>query len=297
MPHNEPMLDPSFKFSQHSLSEYVECPRRFYLHYVARLAWPTVERNPLDLPPLDYQRYLQRGLELHRRIQRHWLGVPAPAVPAPADGPTDEELALWWDRFRRTDFGDLPPRREPELGLCAPVGDHLLYARFDLLAHGGGALDPRDPRAVIVDWKTLRGAQRWTARRFAERIQTRVYLYVLAAAGAPLNGGQPFAPERCSMRYWLANYPERPWVEVPYSTADYRRDEAWLLGLIGQACRGESEDDYARGDGGRRCACCTYLTLCQRAGVALGAGASADGEDDFYDVDSAAEADTAEIDY
>ncbi len=280
-------MDASFKFSQHSLNDYVACPRRFYLHYVAKLAWPVVEPNPIGLQPLDYQRYLWRGTELHRWIERYWLGIPTPPDSAP-----DEEMRLWWDHFLHLEFNNLPAQRIPELGLVAPVGDHLLYARFDLLACDAST---QASRAVIVDWKTLRTSNHLSAHWFARRIQTRVYLYVLATAGAPYNGGQPFAPEQCSMRYWLANYPDQPWVDIPYSTADYERDRTWLLGLLERASSGQTEEDYARGSEQRQCMRCTYQTLCNRSGgIACSTGPDA-FEDEYFDVDSAAEA--ASIDY
>ena len=152
------MLNASFKFSQHSLSDYLECPRRFYLHYVAHLAWPTVETNPLGLHPLDYQRYLWRGRMLHRWIERHWLGVPAHM-----NGSHDEGLRLWWDHFEHTAFDDLPAQRVPELALVAPIGNHLLYARFDLLA-----FDLATPAAgaVVVDWKTTTTSERGCLKRW-----------------------------------------------------------------------------------------------------------------------------------
>ena len=276
--HNVRMLDPAFKFSQHSLSDYAECPRRFYWHYVARQTWPMVERNPLGLSPLDYQRYLWRGTVLHRWIERHWLGVPAQAFE-------DEELSLWWGRFQNTSFDHLPAQRTPELALVAPIGNHLLYARFDLLA-----LDiPRDgefsPRAVIVDWKTLHGKRRPPHRVFAQRLQTRIYLYVLATAGAAYNNGRPFTPEQCSMRYWLANFPAQPWVDVPYSATDYAQDHSRLLTLMDAAAHGETERDYPPAEDECHCTYCNYLTLCNRK------CGPADTDEAYFDSDVAAKID------
>jgi hypothetical protein len=269
------MLDPAFKFSQHSLSDYFECPRRFYLHYVIHQPWPMVESNPLEISPLEYQRYLWRGRVLHRWIERYWLGVPTQTLD-------DPELNIWWDRFQHTHFGDLPPQRTPELALVASIGERLLYARFDLLALDEAS---SDARAVIVDWKTWRTERRPRYQVFSQRLQTRIYLYVLATAGAAYNGGQPFAPEQCSMRYWLANFPDSPWVSVPYSATEYAQDQAQLLALIEAAAGGESERDYPQTHDERHCIHCTYLTLCSRK------GAPNDAEDAFFDSDTAAEMD------
>ena len=245
-----PMLDPAFKFSQHSLSDFVDCPRRFYLRYVAKQAWPLVETDPLGLDPFQRQLYLWRGTVLHRWIERHWLGVPAAASD-------DPELNLWWVRFQNTDFSDLPAQRLPELALVAALDERLLYARFDLLA-------VEDGRAIIIDWKTLRGERAPRYQVFAERLQTRIYLYVLATASAAYNNGVPFAPEQIRMRYWLANFPDAPWVEVPYSEEQYARDREWLQQLIADVTRREGEAQFEMTPDERKCAYCTYRTLCRR---------------------------------
>lgn len=248
------MLDATFKFSQHSLSDFADCPRRFYLHYVAHQAWPLVETGPTGLSPLEYQRYLWRGTVLHRWIERHWLGLP----PQPLTG--DVELDTWWLRFADTDFSDLPLQRLPELALVAPLDDHLLYARFDLLAYDA-------VRAVIIDWKTLRGDGPPRYDFMARRFQTRIYLYVLATAGAAFNDGQPFAPEQCSMRYWLANFPEQPWVDIPYSSAEYERDRNMLRSLMDSATQRDGEVAFEMTEDERKCTYCTFRTLCKRRGA------------------------------
>jgi hypothetical protein len=283
------MLDPTFKFSQHSVSDFAECPRRFYLRYVAKQAWPLVESGPLGLSPLEYQAYLWKGTVLHRWIERYWLGVGSPAAVS-----SDDELGLWWARFSGTNFDELPAQRLPELALVAPIGEHLLYARFDLLAvepspqphalraSGGGS------RAVIVDWKTLRGERAPRQAFMAQRWQTRIYLYVLATAGAAYNGGEPFVPEQCSMRYWLANFPEQPWVDIPYTAAQYEQDGQQLLALLESAAHCDREEQFEKTGDERRCAYCTYRTLCDRKVVAP---EPATVSDLLFDVDAVAELD------
>jgi len=244
------MLDPAFKFSQHSLSDFTECPRRFYLRYVAKQAWPLVETGPLSLDPHEYQTYLWRGTVLHRWIERSWLGTPAQASD-------DPELNVWWARFQNTDFSDLPAQRLPELALVAALDDRLIYARFDLLAIGNG-------NAMIIDWKTLRGERPPRYQVFAQRLQTRIYQYVLATAGAAYNDGVPFAPDQIRMRYWLANFPDAPWVEVPYSEEQYARDREFLRGIIADVIRREGEEQFEMTPDERKCTYCTYRTLCRR---------------------------------
>lgn len=248
-------LDPGFVFSQHSLADYDACARRFYLRFVARQAWPVVEEGPEGLTALDRQAYLRQGKTLHRWIERRLLGLPAGAE---SDGSLDVELAVWWERFLATDLSALPARRTPELELACVVGGSRLYARFDLLA-----VDD-DGGAVIVDWKTLRGPRPPPPAFFRDRLQTRVYLYALAAAGAPYNAGRAFDPDRLSMRYWLANYPERPWVDVPYSRADFEADGRRLSAMVAAIRARSGEAAFEKTERLQTCALCDYRTLCAR---------------------------------
>jgi hypothetical protein len=260
------VFDPNFQFSQHSLSDFADCPRRFYLRYIAKQAWPLVETGPTGLDVLDYQNYLRQGAILHRWIERYWLGI---STSAPAT--QNSELAVWWSRFLAADFSGLPEQRLPELELVAPLGEHRLYARFDLLAIDPSSTERvgagRGSRAVIVDWKTLRGENAPSYPFLKNRLQTRVYLYVLATAGAPFNDGAPFEPEHCAMRYWLANFPERPWLEIGYSRAEYEQDRVRLLALAQDAARREGEAQYEKTDDERHCTYCNYRTLCHRRGL------------------------------
>ncbi len=264
------MLDPDFRFSQHSLSDFAECPQRFYLRYIAKQSWPLLETGPGAMEALTYQAYLRRGVILHRWIERHWLGMNGSPQTQPSglvDLDSDEaELTLWWQRFASADLAGLPPLRLPELALVAPLGDALLYARFDLLALSSHT-NTADNDIVIVDWKTLRGDHPPSERFFRNRLQTRIYLYVMATAGAPFNGGQPIAPERCRMRYWLANFPDRPWVEIGYSQAEYEADARQLRELMSDALSRRRRDAFERTDDERNCQYCNYRTLCRRQGI------------------------------
>ncbi len=266
-------LDPGFVFSQHSLADYDACARRFYLRFIARQAWPMVEDGPEGLTVLDRQAYLRQGRTLHRWIERRMLGLPAGAE---SEGFADVELAVWWERFLATDLSALPARRTPELELACVVDGARLYARFDLLAVGD------DGGAVIVDWKTLRGQKPPSPGFFRDRLQTRVYLYALAAAGAPYNGGRPFDPARLSMRYWLSNFPERPWVDVPYSRAEFEADGRRLAGIVAAIRARSGEAEFEKTERLQTCASCDYRTLCVR-GSAGGSPAAILDDDGLLD--------------
>jgi hypothetical protein len=277
-PYIQGVLTPEFRFSQHSLADFEDCPRRFYLRHVARQAWPLLETGPHGMDALTYHDYLRRGATLHRWIERYWLGLPPSAAGSRPtfDDPGDRELAVWWARFQATDFSGLPERRLPELELSAPLGEFRLYARFDLLAIGAGAGSTgdvdQDKRLVIVDWKTLRGETPPSPQFLKQRMQTRAYLYVLTTAGAPFNDGAPIAPEQCAMRYWLANFPERPWVEITYSRGDYEADREHLIGLASDAARRTGGEAFELTSDERHCTYCTYRTLCHRRGEPVSIG-------------------------
>ncbi|NCT22292.1 PD-(D/E)XK nuclease family protein, partial [bacterium] len=59
-----------FTFSQSSLQDYADCPRRFQLRYIEQLAWPAVETEPA----LENERRQQEGLLFHRLAQQHLIG-------------------------------------------------------------------------------------------------------------------------------------------------------------------------------------------------------------------------------
>ena len=65
-------LPASFNFSQSSLQDYFDCPRRFQLRYIEHLIWPAVETEPV----LENERRQQEGQLFHRMVQQHLVGLP-----------------------------------------------------------------------------------------------------------------------------------------------------------------------------------------------------------------------------
>lgn len=248
-----PRVEALLQLSQHSLNDFVDCPRRYYLQYVARQKWPLLESGPGGMPPEAYRAYLQRGVQLHRLIERRLLGL----MDAPDLRDAPPELHAWWQRFCDTDLAGLPALRETELALIAPLGDANLYVRYDLLAWN-------DEEAVIIDWKTLRGERAPSQAWFRDRLQTRVYLYALCMAGSALRGGKPFLPEQVRMRYWLANFPDRPWVELRYSQPEFLADQARLLAMARDVRARNGIDAFPMTPNTKQCTYCTFRTLCAR---------------------------------
>ncbi len=247
----------AFQFSQASLQDYVDCPRRFQLRYVRRLQWPAVE----VAPPLENERYLQQGAAFHHLIHQHLSGLPVSQLSQTV---TDPEVRRWWFNYLESGPRDLPALRHPEVGLSAPVAHARLVAQYDLVA-----VDLNE-RAVIVDWKTNR--RRPGRESLSQRLQTHVYPYLLVRAGAHLNGGDEIQPHQVTMVYWFANFPARP-EHFAYDGDRCRSDEDFLTGLLVEIeetfAERDDDDLLPRTDDRRCCRYCRYRSLCQR-GVEAG---------------------------
>ena len=245
---SEPLLPPGYLFSQHSLNTFVRCPMRFLLKYVDRQPWPMPEEED----PQEYLEHLARGRIFHQWLARAHLDLAMEPIAA-ASG--DPQLRQWWAAAQQFDRGALPSwLREAELPMVIPLGDYRLYARYDLVALDPGA------EAVIVDWKTLAALP--SERTLRTRMQTRVYLYTLVAAGHILTEGIPINPANARMVYWFANYPDAT-MSIRYSAQAYRQDEQYLAQLADQIAH-QPREAFVRTDDPRQCAHCAYRSLCQQ---------------------------------
>ena len=265
-------LSPDFQFSQSSLQDYVDCPRRFQLRYVLELAWPAVAAEPAD----EYEAIVRDGEAFHRLVQQHILGIIGDDVALEPGS----NLAGWWANYLASPPPDLPSLRYPELTLSAGLGQHRLIAKFDLVAIEPGR------RAVIVDWKT--SARRPRPGRLAARLQTRVYRYLLVVAGGALFAGVPLLPEQVEMIYWFADFPDEP-ERLPYDMTQFEADSRYLAELAAGAAARDDEVFPLTTDV-KRCMFCAYRSLCNR-GVEAGDMTGAD-EDAL-----AAEAEAAATDW
>ena len=242
-------LSPRFAFSQSSLQDYADCPRRFQLRYIEQLAWPAVETEPI----LENERRQQEGNLFHRMVQQHLIGLPAGKLTRLANTP---DLSRWWENYLGYKFDITGYAQYTELVLAAPVGTYRLLAKYDLVA-----IKPGD-KAILFDWKTSR--KRPKDEWMAARLQTRVYRALLVQAGAYLNDGLPLQPEQIEMIYWYADYPSEP-AHFPYNTAQYKRDWEALTGLIHEI---EHHEHFPLTEDEKKCAYCPYRSYCNRGEVA-----------------------------
>ena len=244
-------------FSAYSLQAYVDCARRFELSYLERLKWPTVESEP----PLERERHLLDGLRFHEMIHRDVLGIQ---VPEPESG-RDPDIARWWGNYQARRPADVQGERFAEKRLVGSIGEHTLVATCDLIAieAAGGSGRPR--RARIFDWKTWR--RRHPRAWLAERLQTRVYPYLLAQAGAGVADGRPPSPGEIEMVYWYADAPDDPEV-FTYSDSRFSEDDAYLGGLVDEIEARDRAGEFELTADEKKCAFCAYRSFCGRGDAA-----------------------------
>jgi hypothetical protein len=244
--------------SQASLQDFVDCRRRYQLRHLLRLAWPAIESEPV----LANERMMQQGAHFHRMIQQYLAGVDPVRLAAFIHDP---DLQRWSEHFEQavesgqiSGLKDALYRCYPEVSLSAPLASARLIAKCDLI------LVSPEGRAVIYDWKTAR--KRPGRAGLAARLQSRVYPYLLACAGAHLNQGKPFDPAQIEMVYWYAEFPDQPEVYA-YSLEQYQADDRYLNGLVAEILSLPATE-FPLTSQIERCRFCVYRSLCERGAEA-----------------------------
>lgn len=245
-----------FEYSQSSLQDYIDCKRRFQLRYLQRVAWPAIQAEPAR----ENEQHIQRGERFHRLAQQYLIGVPEDRLTRMAETDPDPRLPRWWQNF----LANLPAALEGaerfvETALETRLGGFRLVAKYDLVL-----LRP-DGRAVIYDWKT--GEKRPPRERLLQRMQTRVYPYLLVQAGAALTRGRALRPDQVEMIYWFTE-PDLPAERLSYSAAQFERDGEDLRALLVEI-QSLGPDDFPKAATSQPCAFCVYRSLCDR-GVSAG---------------------------
>lgn len=267
-------LPDDFVFSQSSLQDYLDCPRRFELRYLMQQRFPAPEVDDM----MEHERRMTLGQRFHQLVQQHQAGIPTEVFEQYIDDP---ELRTWFGHYLASGLGSSGERRA-EVALTIPLGAFTLTAKFDLVAIA-------DHRARIVDWKTGQYLPKPDALR--QRLQTVVYRYVLATDGATLNRGQTLAPAQIEMVYWYAAHQGKT-ITIPYSDAEYAADEARLLALVDDI---NTRPDFPLTPDIQKCRFCVYRSLCNR-GITAGTLADYDNHEDneglsdfTFDLDQIAE--------
>lgn len=252
-----------FEFSQASLQDDIDCPRRFQLRYIRRLRWPAPQSEPLK----ENEAHIRRGERFHRLAQQALTGLPPERLARVAGSDPDPALARWWGHFAALLPELLTGKPRAEVMLSAPIGQHRLLAKYDLIQ-----MHP-DGRAVIYDWKTHLIRPR---RGLMEnRMQTRVYPTLLAHAGSGFNDGRAIVPELIEMVYWFAEFPDRPerfTFDTPRLESDWRELDAHIAAISAR-----SPQDFPLAEDEKRCRFCVYRSYCDRG---IQAGLLAESEED-----------------
>lgn len=267
-------LPPNFHFSQSSLQDFIDCRRRFQLRHLNKIRWPALQAQPA----LELERRLEAGREFHALIRKHELGVEKDVLESLI---RDGDLKRWWQNYLHYLPDWLPEQRYPEIRVSASIPsaelalgtDVRLSATLDLLA-----VEP-NARAVIVDWKTTRRpqSQAW----LSERMQTRVYRFLLVQAGSAFIRTAKVEPEQVSMLYWFAEKPENS-VLLDYDQGAYEEDGCVLREVM-RTILLLPDDHFEKTKNLQQCHFCRYRSLCDRGGEA-GAFDHFSGDEDSLDV-------------
>ncbi|MGC9521088.1 MAG: PD-(D/E)XK nuclease family protein [Anaerolineae bacterium] len=273
-------LPDDFQFSQANLQDFVDCPRRFQLRYLMELRWPAAQAEPIG----EYERRMELGRAYHRLVQQHVLGVPEERIGGTI---SDPELRSWWEntlahRPIALYGGDSATATVwSERGIADAVAGYRLVAKYDVLIIEPGR------RVVILDWKT--STARTPDRFLRERLQTRVYPFLVVRAGAHAHLEAAITPEQVEMVYWFPGVPDSP-AHFRYSEAQYREDGIYLNALIERVAQMGADDFYLTTDE-RRCLYCPFRSYCDRG---IQAGALEDVEEVFLLQEAT---DTVEFDF
>ena len=247
-------LSETFDFTQSNLQDYIDCPYRFYLRYVRHAKWPALVVDDA----LEFEQRGQTGGRFHRLIQQYLLGIPEESLTDQAAADPSPEMMAWWEDFLQYVPHLLEGSRFVETILSAGLTGHRLVAKYDLvLVQPSGKL-------VIFDWKTSR--RRPKEQWLAERIQTRLYRFLLAQSGSVLNGAAETLPEQIEMNYWFTSQAELP-VSLPYSGDQYQQDLAFFTDLIEEIAELPAEA-FPRTADLAKCRYCVYRSHCDRGTVA-----------------------------
>jgi hypothetical protein len=253
-------LPEGFLFSQSNLQDYVDCQRRFQLRHIIHQAWPAVEAEPY----LENERKIDRGAQFHQYVRQHLIGVSDDQIIKYVEG--DEIMETWWNNYLHSvKEGVLKSLYETqsvhyeEVSLSVPIKEFRLVAKYDVL------LIQPDDHWIILDWKTSQNHPK--RRLLEERLQTHVYPFVLAGAGAKLTGKEHLDPGQIEMIYWFTNQPEQP-EHFVYDTSRYREDERTLNSLVATVSQ-KTDPIFPLTPDVKRCLYCTYRSLCNR-GVQAG---------------------------
>lgn len=239
----------SLHLNQSAFQDFLDCPRRFELHFLNETSWPAAQGSPL----LKFERLTETGNRFHQLCQQFFIGIDGELLSRSI---TDPQLGDLWDSF-------LPYGRSiqshPGLSeqiLRIPFGDHFLDAKFDLIVQL-----PNDS-FLIIDWKTA--AAKPSRTILANRVQTYLYPYILKHAGEDLFPNSFSNTSSIAMQYYypLSSSPEEFFA---YSEEEETQTQHKITSLIDQIQEKMNRPDpFPMTEDQKKCQYCLYRSYCER---------------------------------
>lgn len=250
-----------FHFSASNLQDYVTCERRFLLKYIEQLLWPALPSQPVQ----EQEKHMQNGVLFHQFVYQYLLGIPVEQIEALI---RDLDVLQWWHNF----LVQFPDEMRGQF-VAQEYTLHGILNGFPLLAKLD-AIHRQDDIWTIFDWKT--GFHLPKVKTMQDKIQSRLYPYMLAKFGARLNQDQPIPLHHIRMVYWFPEFPEEA-IQFTYSEHQYQEDEAMLSSLM-QAISAKASAEFLLTENERNCIYCVYRSLCGRGTAAGEFSAQAEDE-------------------
>ncbi|MHC1741156.1 MAG: PD-(D/E)XK nuclease family protein [Anaerolineaceae bacterium] len=268
-------LPDSFSFTQQNLQDYSDCRRRFYLRYILKQEWPTIESEPVR----DQEALILLGERFHQMAQQLFAGVPSQVIESTIDDPN---LLNWWQQFLRLGVQSGDGLKLSEIAYSVHLEGYRLIAKFDLLVYTAGN------QLVIFDWKT---SQRPPNRKIlGNRMQTRVYPFVIAQISQQKHSPFSLSSDQIEMIYWYPAFPELT-IQFGYSDAKFNEDKLFLQTLIREILSLETAD-FSKTENEKLCKYCKYRSLCDRG---IAAGDRGESEELLDDISSAFDIDFDQV--
>ena len=190
------------QISQAHLQALEICPRKFQYLFLEQAALPSVEIGPAQ----------QQGIQFHRLMQQHELGLEI--QPLLADNPL---LQDWFEQFQQFPPPMVSGARHSEHQRTLVFQDFALTAVYDLLIQNAD-------QAQIIDWKSYRRPVK--TQQIQSSWQTRLYPFILAETSA-------YRPEQLTMTYWFAQAESASHtLDLPYSAVLHQQTRIDLLALL-----------------------------------------------------------------
>ena len=261
----------SFDFTQSNIQDYLDCFYRFYLRYILRTKWPALVVEDA----IKFEARGQAGARFHRLVQQYLAGIPEEQLSPAAAGDPEPGISIWWENFLSHVPSWLVGEKFSEITLSANLSDSRLVAKYDLLL-----IDQDHHQITIFDWKT---SQKLPKKEWLmERVQTRLYRFVLAQSSQALTRGQTFKPADIEMVYWFADFPKNL-IRLPYDETTYQKDQSFFSTLVTEI-KNRPEGSFSKTTDLKKCRYCVYRSHCDR-GTQAG---NLDGYEDFdMDIESA----------